>query len=121
MVRLVPADFQVLAGSASFFFAALTLGAVGGVLALANVAPQLCLDIHCLYKTGQWDEAADLQRRVLPVNTAITARFGIAGLKAALDMLGYVGGAVRSPLLPLSEHDRQVLREILMETEIVAS
>jgi len=106
-------ECQVLAGSAAFFFAGLTLGAVGGVLALANVAPQQSIDIYRLFKAGQWDEAAELQRRMVPVNAAVTARFGIAGLKAALDMLGYYGGPVRSPLLDLTESERQALRAVL--------
>ncbi len=121
IVRQTPPDFQVLAGSAGFFFAALTLGAVGGVLALANIAPQQCVDIYRLYQAGRWDEAAELQRRMIPVNAAVTARFGIAGLKSALDMLGYYGGPVRAPLLNLSADEREALRDILVQGELLGS
>jgi 4-hydroxy-2-oxoglutarate aldolase len=114
-VRLTGPGFQVLAGSAGFFLAGLTLGAVGGVLALSNVAPLKCLDIYRLFQEGRLDEAARLQQQVISVNTAITARFGIAGLKAALDMLGYYGGPVRSPLLDIAESEREVLRSVLVE------
>ena len=112
-VRLVDPGFQVLAGSAGFLFAALAVGAVGGVLALANIAPQQCIHIWRLFQAGQWAEAADLQRRMVPVNAAITARYGIAGLKAALELLGYTGGPVRAPLLDLTEDERQALQEVL--------
>jgi 4-hydroxy-2-oxoglutarate aldolase len=115
IVRQTGPDFQLLAGSAGFFFAGLALGAVGGVLALANIAPDRCLDIYRLFKAGQWDEAAELQRRMIPVNAAVTSHFGIAGLKAALDMLGYYGGPVRSPLVGLTEDERRALRDILVE------
>lgn len=115
VVRLAGPDFQVLAGSAGFFLAGLALGAVGGVLALANVAPQQSIDVLRLFQAGRWDEAAKLQRRMVPVNAAVTARFGVAGLKAALDMLGYYGGPVRSPLLDLTTNELQSLREILVE------
>ncbi len=114
IVRLARPDFQVLVGTASVFFAGLALGAVGGVLALANVAPQQALEIYRLYQAARWDEAAELQRQMLPVNDAITAQFGIAGLKAALDMLGYYGGPVRSPLRPLSDDEAQSLRSVLV-------
>jgi 4-hydroxy-2-oxoglutarate aldolase len=107
-------ECQVLAGSAAFFFAGLALGAVGGVLALANVAPRRSVDIYRLFRAGRWDEAAELQRRMIPVNAAITGRFGIAGLKAALDMLGYYGGPVRSPLMDITERERQMLRDVLV-------
>jgi 4-hydroxy-2-oxoglutarate aldolase len=119
VVRQVEPGFQVLAGSAGFLFPFLTMGAVGGVLALANVAPDKCLEIYTLYKAGKWDEAAALQRKMIPVNAAVTARFGVAGLKAALDMLGYYGGPVRSPLLELNDTERQALREILVAGDIL--
>ncbi len=118
-VRLAHPGFQVLAGSANFFFAGLAVGAVGGILALANVAPVQALEIYRLFREKQWDEAAELQRRMLPVNAAVTTRFGIAGLKAALDMLGYYGGPVRSPLLDLTAAGRQALRDILIEGGIL--
>lgn len=115
LTRTTAPDFQVLAGAASFFLAGLTLGAAGGILALSNVAPDKCLEIYRLFQVGRMDEAAELQRRMIPVNAAITARFGIAGLKAALDMLGYYGGPVRLPLLDIAEDERQMLREVLIE------
>ena len=115
IVRLAAPGFQVLVGTASVFFAGLTLGAVGGVLALANVAPQQALDIQRFYRADRWDDAVELQRRMMPVNAAVTARFGVAGLKAALDMLGAYGGPVRSPLMDLGESERQTLRPVLVE------
>jgi 4-hydroxy-2-oxoglutarate aldolase len=113
-VRLTDRSFQVLAGSAGFFLPGLVVGAVGGVLALANIAPEQALDIYRLAQRGTWDEAAELQRRMLPVNAAVTARFGIAGLKTALDMLGYYGGPVRLPLLDLADGERQALQAVLV-------
>ncbi|MFC2046111.1 dihydrodipicolinate synthase family protein [Chloroflexota bacterium] len=118
-VRQASPDFQVLAGSASFLFAGLAVGAVGGVLALANIAPAQSTDIYRLFAEGRWDDAAKLQRRMLPVNAAVTADYGIAGLKAALDMLGYHGGRVRSPLLDLDQNQRHELRTILAEGGIL--
>jgi 4-hydroxy-2-oxoglutarate aldolase len=118
-VRVVGSDFQVLAGSASFLLAGLSVGAVGGILALANIAPEKGLEMTHLFEAGARDEAAELQRWMIPVNSAVTARFGIAGLKAAMDMLGYYGGPVRSPLLEITEDERRTLRKILQEGEIL--
>jgi 4-hydroxy-2-oxoglutarate aldolase len=118
-VRLAGPDFQVLAGSANFLLAGLAVGAVGGILALANIAPGMGQELARLFEAGTREEAAELQRRMIPVNNAVTARFGIAGLKVALDMLGYYGGPVRSPLLGLTGGERQKLRQILQEGGIL--
>ena len=118
-VHLAGPDFQVLAGAAGFLLAGLAVGAVGGILALANIAPEMGLEVLRLFEAGAQEEAAELQRRMIPVNHAVTSRFGIAGLKAAMDMLGYYGGPVRSPLLGLSEDERQTLRAILQEGGIL--
>jgi 4-hydroxy-2-oxoglutarate aldolase len=114
-VGLTGPDFQVLAGSGGFFLAGLAVGAVGCVPALGNVAPQEVIDIQHLFEARRMNDAAELQRRMIPVNTAVTARFGVPGLKAALDMLGYYGGPVREPLMDLDESDRRILQDILVE------
>jgi 4-hydroxy-2-oxoglutarate aldolase len=119
IVDTVPSGFRVLAGSASFFFPALTVGAAGGVMALANVAPRALIHLYQLFLAGEWDEAAALQRRLVPANTAVTAQFGIAGLKAALDMLDFRGGPVRLPLLPLSSSEIQALKAILESADLL--
>lgn len=115
----VTPDFHLLAGSAGFFFPALAIGAAGGVMALANIAPQALIDLYNLFRRGDWRTAATLQRRLVPVNRAVTADFGVPGLKAALDMVGYYGGPVRSPLQPLSDSDVQSLRDTLVKGHVL--
>lgn len=119
MRRLAGRDFQVLAGSASFLLPALSVGAVGGVLALANIAPAQCLAIHEHFLNDKLDQARDLQVRMIPVNTAVTRRWGVPALKAALDMLDMYGGPPRAPLLSLSEDAKQKLRAILIEGKVM--
>jgi len=119
MVSAVDGDFSVLVGTAGALFGALTLGAVGGVLALANVAPQACVQILDRVEQGRIEAARSVQLRMLPVNTALTATYGVPGLKAALDMLGYFGGDPRPPLLPASAKERSEIREILKKAELL--
>lgn len=113
IVAQAPAHFQVLAGTASFLLPALSIGAVGGVLALANVAPRECVELLTLFQQGNLDAARTMQQRLLAPNAAITSGFGIPGLKAALDLLGYHGGAPRPPLLPLDAGGRAKVRDAL--------
>ena len=121
MVRLTPKSFQILAGSGGFFFPSLTVGASGGIMAVANVVPKVMLDIYRLYQEGRIETAAELQRRIIPLNNAVTTRFGVAGLKAALDFLGCWGGPVRAPLLDLTEEERETLKVILEDTKQACS
>ena len=120
IIGAAPDHFEVLAGSGGFFYPALVLGAVGGVLALANVAPDQCCQIYRAAREGQHGQAQELQLRMIPLNAAVTARFGIPGLKAALDLLGYYGGEPRSPLSPPSSDQIEELRRILKETGLLA-
>ncbi|NXF50691.1 HOGA1 protein, partial [Oceanites oceanicus] len=103
-------DFQVLAGSAGFLLASYALGASGGVCALANVlgAPLCQLDRLC--REGRWQEARDLQHRLIEPNVAVTRRFGVPGLKKAMEWFGYYGGPCRAPLAPLTSPQVEELR-----------
>ncbi len=115
----VAADFQLMVGTAGVLFGGLTIGCVGGVLALANVAPQKCLEIYDLVNAGKFEEARKLQLKMIPVNNAVTAIYGVPGLKAAMDMLGYYGGEPRLPLLPASEKEKAEIKEILQKAELL--
>ena len=115
-IRNSPADFSVFAGSASFLLTSLVLGATGGTLALANIFPNECARLQKLFEDGKLKEARDLQMNLIDSNNAVTARWGIPGLKAAMEMIGLYGGDPRPPLLPLKEADREELRKILTKT-----
>jgi 4-hydroxy-2-oxoglutarate aldolase len=114
-IRRAASGFSVLAGSGSFFYPALTLGAEGGVLAVANVLPDECCQIYRAVQEGRYPEGRELQLRIIAVNDAITTRFGVPGLKAALDLLGYYGGPPRAPLAYPSRQQVAEIREVLHE------
>jgi len=106
-------DFAVFAGSGSFLYASLVLGATGGTLAVANVIPDLCAEIIALCNAGQAEKARTLQMKIMEINAAVTVKWGIAGLKAALDLIGYYGGPTRKPLRPLAPELKSQLEAIL--------
>lgn len=112
-------DFIVSAGSAGFLLPALLLGAGGGTLALANVMPEECADIYRLYRAGEIEEARKLQLNLLEINDAVTARYGVAGLKAALDLIGRYGGPPRLPLLPINQEGKRQLQGIMQECRLL--
>ena len=118
VVAGAPDDFAVLAGSAGFLLPALVVGARGVIAALANVAPHECLRLMDLYEQGALAEARTLQARLIPVNTAVTGGYGVAGLKAALSLVAGYGGAPRRPLAPLSDGEREQLRTLLAGADL---
>jgi 4-hydroxy-2-oxoglutarate aldolase len=112
-VSMTNSDFSVLVGTASMLFSGITSGATGGIAALANIAPNECVQIQKLIIDGNLKEALVLQQKMIPINKAVTAKFGVAGLKAAMDMLGYFGGEPRAPLSSLNGNDKKTLEQIL--------
>ncbi|GAB1604717.1 4-hydroxy-2-oxoglutarate aldolase, mitochondrial-like [Argonauta hians] len=104
-------DFQVLAGSASFLYPALMAGCVGGVCALANVLGEDVCNLQSLFAKGLHTSAIELQLRLVAPNQAVTAKYGIAGLKVAMDWLGFYGGLPRSPLQPLTEEQSEKMKQ----------
>ncbi|MBL8144190.1 MAG: dihydrodipicolinate synthase family protein [Acidobacteria bacterium] len=99
-VGATPARFEVVVGSAPSLYASLCVGAVGGVVALANVAPDACVALYDHAVAGRHAEALAQQRAITPLAVAVTGKHGVPGLKAAMTLAGYRGGFPRSPLAP---------------------
>jgi 4-hydroxy-2-oxoglutarate aldolase len=97
-----PERFAVLSGWAPVLYPALCAGAVGGILAVANVLPDACVAIVEHVRAGRHADALNLQRRLVRVAQLVSTVHGVAGLKAALDLLGWHGGSVRAPLQPIA-------------------
>ena len=107
--------FTVLAGSGATYFSALMLGAHGAILAVAGVAPDLCVKIFTAVREGRIDEARKMNRQLAPLSKLVGATYGVPGLKAALTLLGFEGGLPRPPLQPVGQPAIDVIREQLRE------
>jgi 4-hydroxy-2-oxoglutarate aldolase len=112
-VRLSRADFAVLTGNGTVLCDALRAGACGAILAVGCVVPALCLEILRAVQAGDSDRAAALQAKLKPLAEAVTTHYGIGGLKAALDLIGYVGGEVRMPLRGADKNAREEIASLL--------
>ncbi len=109
-MRLCPDDFAVMTGNGTVLLDALRAGATGAILAVGLVVPEVCVEIFRAFKAGDAEQASMLQSKLTPLAAAVTTRFGIGGLKTALDMAGYHGGAVRAPLqMPDESAGREIL------------
>ena len=113
--KMAKQDFQILAGSAGFLLPALTMGAVGGILALANILPEKCIGIYEDFIGANFQNAQKSQMEIISINTAVTRKWGVPALKAAMDKTGLYGGPARKPMLPVTDEVLQQLVKLLDE------
>ena len=104
--------FPVLAGAAPTLFPAMAAGARGGIVAIACAVPKAALSLYRAFAAGDYEEAGVIQRIIAPAAGAVTERYGIAGLKAAMELEGFQAGVPRRPLLPLKPADHDDLAQI---------
>ncbi|MCF8381203.1 MAG: dihydrodipicolinate synthase family protein [Bacteroidales bacterium] len=111
--RMVKPEFQILAGSACFLLPAFTVGAIGGILALANIAPEKCISVYTDFFSGNLAKAQATQLELIPINAAVTSKWGVPALKAAMDYMGLYGGIARKPIQAIKEDTKQQLISLI--------
>ena len=112
-VEICPKEFAVMTGNGTILLDALRAGATGAILAVGCAVPEICVEILRAFREGDDERTELLQSKLTPLATAVTTKYGIGGLKAALDMAGYVGGSVRAPLQAPTESARSEIGELL--------
>ncbi len=115
-IRRVPSEFAVIVGNAGILYPALMMGATGGILAVACVAPEACIELFEAAQAGKHVRARDLQQRLSPLASLVTTEFGIPGLKAACELAGLAASHPRPPLMPVTASQRQRIADVLAET-----
>ncbi len=105
--------WSVFVGSGSLMYTALELGCDGGILAVACFASTLCAEILAAFRAGDRVRAGALQERLTPLDKEIVGKLGPAGVKAAMDAVGFYGGPCRAPLAPVSGAERERVARLL--------
>ena len=111
--RVAPPDFDVFVGSAPVFYPAMAVGAAGGILAAVNCLPEPFVEMQSLFRNKDFESLRRLQWDLMEISQAVTVKFGIGGLKAAMDIMGYKGGVVRRPLSMPTEDVQKHLKALL--------
>jgi 4-hydroxy-tetrahydrodipicolinate synthase len=112
-VRLfVPPDKRFWTANGSLLLAGAALGANGACLMLGNVFPQECHDVLRLMGEGELAAAQGIQSRLLEADWQILSR-GAAGIKTALNLLGFETGAPRAPSPACDAHGTAEIRRAL--------
>ncbi len=112
----VPKEFPLVAGSAPVLYSALGLGASGGVVAVAGCAPEVTTALYRAFKAGDHVRARRLQLALTPLAIAVTATYGVAGLKAAVTLSGRRGGIPRPPLATATEAEVTEIKRLMDAT-----
>ena len=113
-------QFNLMVGTASAWYTAMTIGIRAGIMALANCCPQQCVDMYNLFCEGKYKESLELYTRMFPVNACVTGKLGVPALKYACTRLGFHGGYCCPPLSPtLSQEQQKQVEAILHKAELV--
>lgn len=108
---LVPKEFGILAGTESQVWESLKTGANGAAIAFASAAPYATIAIWEAFRTREEEAGVDWQGRISHPSILVTDMYGVPGLKHAMDLNGYYGGAPRLPFIPVSEDARREIEE----------
>ena len=114
----VTTDKPFWLGNGLLLLAMSAIGANGACLMFGNVAPTECHQIISSVMNGDLKTAQEIQNRCIEADYQILDR-GAAGIKAALDLMGYDGGAPRMPNQPISSEDREVIRKAMQQAKLI--
>jgi 4-hydroxy-2-oxoglutarate aldolase len=119
LLDVAPTDCHVLVGAGSKLYAALEMGASGGIVGVGCVAPREAVDVYDRFTAGDVGPAGAIQGKLSPLHNLIVRDLGVPGVKHALDLLGYVGGRPRLPLRQLDEKSQNAVRKELKKAGLV--
>lgn len=105
----------VLSGEDSLTFSMMSLGGKGVISAVANVAPQEMADLANACLAKQWEKAAQLQIKLIPLIRALFLETNPIPAKTALALMGMCELEFRLPLVPMAEANLAKLKTVLKE------
>ncbi|MBP0990292.1 MAG: 4-hydroxy-tetrahydrodipicolinate synthase [Oscillospiraceae bacterium] len=118
-VALCGDELGVYSGNDDWIVPVLSLGGLGVISVLSNVAPEQTHDICELFFSGKVKESAALQLRLLKLIDALFSDVNPIPVKAAMNMLGFAAGECRMPLYPLSDKNAEILKAQLIACGIL--
>jgi len=111
--------FAVTAGAPAFTLELLRRGGAGAILTTANIFPAACVRLYEAFREGRAADGEDLARRLTAVHAQTSGAFGVAGVKAAMELVGLAGGAPRRPYLALEPPQAAMVRRAIEESGLL--
>jgi dihydrodipicolinate synthase/N-acetylneuraminate lyase len=113
--RTKEVSFQIMVGAAHKLLPSLEAGATGAVLAFADPAPTACFEVYAAWKDNDFKLAQLKQDRITEAALQMASKYGVPGVKYAMELNGYYGGNCRLPLLPLTGQDRAEIEALMKD------
>jgi len=117
--QLIKKPFAWLSGEDATAVAYNIGGGQGCISVTANVAPKLVAEVQNLTLAGKWQEARELQDKLIPLHQAMFAEPSPAGAKYAASLLGFCSEECRLPVMPLSEATRERIRSAMQQLNLL--
>ncbi len=105
----------IFSGEDSLTFSMMSLGGKGVLSTVANVAPREMADLANAGLAKQWDRAAQMQLKLIPLIRALFLETNPIPAKTALALMGKCELELRLPLVPMAEANLAKLKTVLKE------
>jgi dihydrodipicolinate synthase len=120
LIKHRPASFSIYSGDDPTAVALMLLGGQGNVSVTANVAPRMMHDLCMAAVNGEVKRAQELHFKLMVLNRALFVEPNPIPVKWALARMGKIGSHIRLPLVELSEGNRAVVEQALVETGLLS-
>lgn len=116
IVNLCGENLQIYSGNDDQILPILSVGGIGVISVLSNIMPEFTHTMVEDFLNGKIEKAREAQIKAIPLIKALFSEVNPIPVKAALNMIGYDCGSPRLPLVEMSEKNRQILKEELIES-----
>ncbi len=118
LLSMADGNIDVYSGNDDQIVPLLSLGGQGVISVLSHVLPKETHDIVALYKQGKVEESAALQLKYIPLIGALFSEVNPIPVKAAMNLMGFEVGSLRSPLTPMEDAHVEILRKEMIKAGI---
>ena len=119
IMHLCDGNIDLYSGNDDQVVPLLSLGGIGVISVLSNVAPKYVHDMVMKYLEGNVKESAKMQLDAIPLCNALFCEVNPIPVKAALNMMGKNVGSLRAPLTEMEDANTERLRKAMIEVGIL--
>lgn len=118
LIKRVGDKISILCGEEFFALSEFILGAHGGVLASANIVPNVWVKLWEFVQQGKINEAVEIHLKYFPLFKAIFMETNPGPLKEAMKLLDLPSGVVKAPLLSPESKTIDILNDLIEELQL---